>query len=190
MKYAIDPDSQFHLVMGTCKEEPGPIEIDYMRVRGAQFYTLEEGIKMGARITNAKGVPVWLGVNVRVKLEDKYLWFWWSGKWRLAGEWNRKTKPSNKWIQDHVERPARYNIPLDPATAVLWHWDDITPKLRPIPEDGSCSFQVNGQWYTTTYVASKTLAGTNKELVEALIARGYTATVHGNFIHLTPPDWA
>jgi hypothetical protein len=62
----------------------------------ADWLTLDDCIKNGIRIKGEKRPDVWVAMILKVKLEDNYLWFWWFGKWRLAGEWNRKTKPSNK----------------------------------------------------------------------------------------------
>lgn len=67
--------------------------------------------------------------------------------------------------------------------------------MRPVPDDGSVSWEIDGQWYTTTYRASRRVpqkdghVETNREIVKRLMGSGFAATKHGNFIHLTPPDW-
>lgn len=112
------------LVLGTCKGDPDATTIDYGKTLGGTFLTLEEAIRAGARTRNKLGKDVWLGVNLKVAIVDGMLGFYWLGKFRYTREWNRAKRPTDKYVQQHVERQARLNIPLDDATQVIWHWEE------------------------------------------------------------------
>jgi hypothetical protein len=69
--------------------------------------------------------------------------------------------------------------------------------MKPVPENMSCSFTVDDQWYTTTMrdmfalTDETTPAGgerlTNRELLAVMEQRGWEFQRFDNFIHIRPP---
>lgn len=119
--YAINKDSKNRQIIATCECKPGATEIDWARVKGCEFYELKDAIKLGGHFREGDKL-IWVGVNLRVRITDGMMTFWWDGKWRTCMEWNRSKKPSDKWVQKHLECTARYNCPLNPKTVIIWHW--------------------------------------------------------------------
>lgn len=124
MYYALPEDlTRTQLVMGTCKEST--IENrDYCRSYGWKLYTLKEAVARGAKIRNKLGHQIWLGVDLKLKLDNRALLAWWLGKWRTVAYYPYKNRrPSDEWTRTQLERVMRVNIPLDPETLILYHWE-------------------------------------------------------------------
>lgn len=123
MYYVLSEDPKQNLVLGTY-ENPTAVDLDYCRAQGWKLYTLEEAINNGARVRNALGHLVWLGVNLKLKMEGHALYLWWLGKWRPVAYYSRSGRPSERWTRAQLERVARVNIPLDPKTVILYNWTE------------------------------------------------------------------
>lgn len=125
MLYALNEAAQTRpLVLGTLEGKPTVTDLDYCKSHGWQLVTLEEAVARGALTRNKLGKEVWLGVNIKVKIEDRALRAWWLGKWRPMAYWGRTKRPSDKWVQAQLERVLRVNIPLDPVTQIIFNWKE------------------------------------------------------------------